>query len=240
MTILAIDLSAGGIWIAVAAGFLSFLSPCVWPLVPAYLSFVSGVAYEDLQENARRVTIMTLAFVVGFTAMFAAFGAGAGLAGSVIIENRRVLEIGGGILVIVMGLALLGFGQQVFGREARVVSKRRPATIGAVILTGMAFAVGWTPCIGPTLTAILTLAAQTTGASSGAVLLVAYGLGLGIPFLLCGIAFSSAMGALGLLRRHAGAVNRVAGVLLVAMGLLLATGRLAELTQRLAGTAPIL
>lgn len=230
---LAIELSAIGLATAFAAGFASFISPCVWPLVPGYLSFVSGVAYEDLERSTGRVVRSTAMFVAGFTLVFAAFGAGVGYAGAAISSHRRALELIAGVLVIAMGLALVGVAGRVFGREVSLRQRVRPISHAGALLTGIAFAIGWTPCIGPVLTAILLLATQTGGAGEGALLLLAYGLGLGVPFLAAGVALSRAMRGLGPLRRHAVTINRVAGAVLVVMGVLLATGRLTEITQRL-------
>ncbi|MGI9539983.1 MAG: cytochrome c biogenesis CcdA family protein, partial [Miltoncostaeaceae bacterium] len=185
------DLGADPISFAVvfAAGFVSFLSPCVLPLVPAYLAFVSGVGLSsDGDQIARRsdVTLPTGAFVFGFSVMFAALGASAGLLGStLLLEERRTFEIVGGIFVIAMGLILLGRGVPKFLlQEKRLNISGKPATLAGSALAGVAFAVGWTPCIGPTLAAALTVAASSGAAATGAALLFVYSLGLGIPFLL--------------------------------------------------------
>jgi cytochrome c-type biogenesis protein len=234
VTLAVIALSPVGLATAFAAGVVSFVSPCVLPLVPAYLSFVSGVGHGELAQNARRVTITTGCFVLGFTAVFTALGAGAGIAGHSLIAERRSLEIAGGVLVIAMGLALLGFASFLFGREWRFHRRTRDATLGGAVLAGMAFAAGWTPCIGPTLGAILTLAAQGGGGRDGAALLAVYSLGLGVPFLIVGMASTSALSALGILRRHGLLVGRVAGVGLVVLGVLLLTGQLTQISAQLA------
>jgi cytochrome c-type biogenesis protein len=231
----AITLSPVGFATAFAAGFVSFVSPCVWPLVPAYLSYVSGVAYEDLAANARRVTLATLCFVAGFTIVFTGLGIGAAQFGGLFIDNRRTLEVIGGVLVIAMGLVLVGVGGRLFAREARVHLRSQPASLGGAVIAGMAFAVGWTPCIGPTLTAILAVAG-TGNTSDAAALLIAYSLGLGVPFLLAGLFLSSTIATLGVLRRHAAWVNRVGGTVLILVGFLLATGQLTEITRQLSTT----
>jgi cytochrome c-type biogenesis protein len=231
----AITLSPVGLATAFAAGFISFVSPCVWPLVPAYLSYVSGVAYEDLSANARRVALATAFFVAGFTIVFTALGIGAAQFGGFLFDNKRTLEVIGGVLVIGMGLVLVGIGGRLFAREARVHLRSKPASLGGALVAGMAFAIGWTPCIGPTLTAILAVAG-TGETSDAAALLVAYSLGLGVPFLLAGLFMSSTISALGVLRRHAVWVNRVAGAVLVLVGVLLATGQLTEITRQLSTT----
>jgi cytochrome c-type biogenesis protein len=228
----AISLSPVGLATAFAAGFASFLSPCVLPLVPAYLSFVSGVGYGDLQQNTRRVTMATAVFVLGFTIVFSAYGAGVGWAGSLLNDYRRSLELIGGFLMILMGLALIGFASQVFGREYGLHWKPGRASFTGALLTGAAFAIGWTPCIGPVLSAILTFAAQS-GPAEGAALLIAYSLGLGVPFLICGLATSSTLSVLGVFKRHGALVNRIGGVILVGAGILLATGEMTRITAEL-------
>ena len=228
-----VDLSPVGLATAFAAGFVSFVSPCVWPLVPAYLSYVSGVAYADLQENARRVAIATGAFVAGFAIVFTALGTAAGALGTFLLEHRRGLEIGGGVLMVLMGLTMLGFGQRLFGREVRVHREADVVGSAGAVLAGMAFAIGWSPCIGPTLGALLGLAATQGGATDGAILLLAYSLGLGVPFLVAGVAFSSTMAALGIVRRHQRAIMVGAGGVMVLMGVLLATGELATISREL-------
>jgi cytochrome c-type biogenesis protein len=229
-----IALGPVGLSAAFAAGFVSFISPCVWPLLPAYLSYVSGVAYADIGGETRRVTIATGFFVAGFTCTFALFGAGAGLLGGQFVDHRRTLEIIGGVLVIVMGIVLAGLaGTRFLQRELRVDIRRAPGGLIGAFLAGLAFAVGWSPCIGPTLAAIIVFSGQDGHPEQGAILLVAYGLGLGVPFLLFGLFFTRALGALTLIRRHSANVMRVAGALLVVAGVLLALGALTSLTSEL-------
>ncbi len=234
-----VDLSLVGIAVAFAAGFVSFLSPCVWPLVPAYLSYVSGVPYDELGSNTRRVTITTLAFVGGFTVVFALYGVSVGYLGSLVAEYRRAIEVVGGVLVILMGLALLGFAQRLVGREARVGLPARPTSLAGAGVAGVVFAVGWTPCIGPVLTAILLYAA-TQGGAGGSVLLLAYGIGLGIPFLLSGLLASWALERTGAYRRYGAWINRAAGVIMIVVGVLLATGELTRITRELSGVGVLL
>ncbi|MGI9117864.1 MAG: cytochrome c biogenesis CcdA family protein [Gaiellales bacterium] len=230
----AISLSGFGIATAFAAGFISFLSPCVWPLVPAYLSYVSGVPYDELGANTRRVAITTLAFIGGFTVVFALYGVSVGYLGSLVADYRRAIEVVGGILVILMGLALLGFAQRLVGREARVGLPARPTTLVGAGVAGVVFAVGWTPCIGPVLTSILLYAA-TQGSGGGSLLLLAYGIGLGVPFLLSGLLASWLLERTGAYRKYGAWINRVAGVVMIIVGILLATGQLAQITQQLSG-----
>jgi cytochrome c-type biogenesis protein len=230
----AIHADVYGVLAAFAAGFVSFASPCIWPVVPAYLTYVSGVAFADLGDQTGRVTRATAAFVLGFGAVFTLVGAGVGVAGGAFLHHRRGLELVAGLVVVAMGaVLLLGGGTRLLAREHRVRLAHRPAgPIGAAV-AGVAFAVGWTPCIGPTLTAILGLAASSGHAGAGAILLAAYSVGLGVPFLLTGLFFTRAMGALRPLRRHSGTAIRVAGALLVVAGVLVASGELTTLSRNL-------
>ena len=236
--IAAIELSALGIATSFAVGLVSFASPCVWPLVPAYLSYVSGVGFEQLAERTNRVVLSTAFFVLGFGSVFTLAGVGAGVFGDAFLQNRRALEIVGGVAVILMGLVLAGLAGGLLQRERRMHLPFRPSGPGGATLAGMAFAIGWTPCIGPTLTAILALAATEGGALDGAILLAAYSAGLGVPFLLSGLFVTGALARTAALRRHSRLVMRAAGALLVVTGVLLATGTLTEITQRLSGFLP--
>ena len=208
----------------------------MFPLVPGYLSFVSGVSFDQLGDRRRQVVWATLAFVAGFTAMFVALGAGAAWFGNVLLANRRPLEIAAGILVIVAALTYIGLPlPAALSRELRLPFRR----VGGVgLLTaaavGIAFAVAWTPCVGPTLASILTLAAGGGSATEGAVLLAAFSLGLGLPFLAFGLAFTTSLGFSQWFRRHRRVVSIVSAALLVLFGALLISGELVELTARLA------
>jgi cytochrome c-type biogenesis protein len=219
---------------AFAAGFLSFTSPCVLPLVPGYLSYISGVTVDELGAQPRRVTVTTAWFVAGFTAMFVALGAGAAWFGTVLIEHRRALEIAGGIFIIFAGLIFLGVRLPIaLMQERRIRWPQLGGPLGPS-LAGVAFAIGWTPCVGPTLAAILALSAGGASPGQGAVLLAVYALGLGVPFLAFGLAFTRAIAVVELLRRHWRVVYVASGALLVVFGVLLATGELTEVTSRLA------
>jgi cytochrome c-type biogenesis protein len=237
--IAAMSLSGIGLATAFAAGFVSFLSPCVWPLVPAYLSYVSGVPYDELGSNRRRVVLTTLAFVGGFSIVFALYGVSVGYLGALVADYRRPIEIIGGVLVILMGLALLGFAQRLVGREARVGLPARPTTYVGAGFAGVVFAVGWTPCIGPILTSILLYAA-TQGSAGGSLLLLAYGIGLGVPFLLSGLLASWLLERTGAYRKYGAWINRVAGVVMIIVGVLLATGQMTRITQQLSGYGVII
>jgi cytochrome c-type biogenesis protein len=219
---------------AFGAGLLSFISPCVLPLIPGYLSFVSGVGFDQLGARPRRVVATTALFVLGFTAMFVAFGAGAAWFGSVLLRNRRGLEIAAGIFIALAGLVYAGLPlPRVLLAERRPELPRRGGAVTPA-LAGVAFAIGWTPCVGPTLAAILALAAGGAHPEQGAVLLAVYSFGLGVPFLLFGLLFTRTLSLVHALRRHWRAVSLTSGALLVAFGVLLATGELVRLTTSLA------
>jgi cytochrome c-type biogenesis protein len=219
---------------AFAAGFVSFSSPCVFPLIPGYLSFVSGVGLDELGARPRRVAVTTAAFVIGFGAMFVALGAGAAWFGNVLLTNRRSLEIAAGVFVALAGVIYAGLPlPRALYAERRIEVHGGKKHAVTASLAGVAFAVGWTPCIGPTLAAILAIAASRGRPEQGAVLLGVYSLGLGVPFLLSGLLFTRALGVMRTIRRHWRAVSVASGALMVAFGVLLATGELVRLTTQL-------
>jgi cytochrome c-type biogenesis protein len=228
-----LELGPGALAAAFAAGVVSFTSPCVFPLIPGYLSFVSGVGFDQLGAHTQRVVTATAAFVVGFAGMFVALGAGVGWFGNVLLTNRRPLEIAAGIFIALAGAIYAGIPLPRFLlAEHRLELRSGRKTLAAAAGSGVAFAIGWTPCIGPTLAGILALAASRNP-EQGAVLLGVYSLGLGIPFLLFGLLFTRALGVVRWLRRRWRVVSLTSGALLVAFGVLLATGDLVRLTARL-------
>jgi cytochrome c-type biogenesis protein len=234
-----IELGPAALATAFAAGFLSFTSPCVLPLVPGYLSYVSGVGVDELGAQPRRVAVTTVWFVAGFAATFVAFGAGAAWFGTALIEHRRELEIAAGLFVIFAGLVFVGVRLPISVlREVRLPWPRVGGPI-APGLAGVAFAIGWTPCVGPTLAAILALSASGASPEQGAALLAVYALGLGVPFLVFGLAFTRTLSLVRALRLHWRVVNVASGMLLVGFGVLLATGELADLTSRLSRFAGV-
>lgn len=231
--------------IAAAAGLVSFLSPCVLPLVPGYLSYVTGMSASDMADAsdvdgvahpARRIALGSLGFVLGISIVFVSFGAIFGGAGQVLRDNEDVLTRVFGFVTIALGLLLAGaFGRVGFlNREVRIHRLPRAGAAGAPLL-GITFALGWTPCIGPTLGVVLGLAASSDQASAarGAVLSLAYCLGLGVPFLVTGLAFARAMRALAVVKRHYRAVMTTGGAMLVLIGVLQVSGVWAELMNRL-------
>jgi cytochrome c-type biogenesis protein len=210
--------------IAVAAGAVSFLSPCVLPLVPGYLSYVTGMVGADLQEARKsRVLLGSVLFVLGFTAVFASFGVLFGGLGALLLRDSTVITKVLGALTILLGLAFMGF-VPFLQRDVRV--HRMPTTLGLLgaPLLGVLFGLGWTPCIGPTLAVVLSLAATEASAVRGAILSIAYAIGLGLPFILVGLALRRTAGGLGFVRRHYRAVMVTGGTMLVIVGVLLVTG----------------
>jgi len=220
-----------GVLVAFGAGMLSFLSPCVLPLVPAYVSMVSGLSAAEIEAGQRhdltRVLRGVAGFVIGFTVVFTALGAAASGLGHLLLDHQHALVIAAGVVVIVLGVWVAGIGAPtLFLRERRF--HPRPSRLGvwAPPVMGMAFAFGWTPCIGPVLGAVLGLAATRATLTSGLVLLVAYSLGLGVPFLVAGVACGRLTTVVARVRRRLGVVNAVAGASLVVFGVLLLTGEL--------------
>jgi cytochrome c-type biogenesis protein len=215
--------------LALAAGVVSITSPCCLPLMPGYLAYVSGTSGEQTVSDVAlrtRVVGSALLFVLGFALVFTFLGAGLSLFGAPLIARREFLIRIAGVFIIVMGLVTAGVLRIPFlRRELRIDLRRvRPGPGGAVPL-GMAFAIGWTPCIGPVLAGILTAAATAEGVWSGASLLFVYSLGLGIPFVLLALGYTRANRAVGWLRRHGRGVELVGGAILVVMGVLMVTGQ---------------
>lgn len=228
------DISLVSYPIAFAAGFVSFVSPCVLALVPGYLSFVSGVSFDELGSKVRNVVWPTLAFVLGFAVMFTLLGASAGLLGHSLVREGDTLNLVGGLLLIATGIAMVLLPRLgVLQVDRKLHLSRRPTTLFGAGLVGMAFAGGWTPCLGPILGSILTFAAPTESPGLGASLLFTYSLGLGIPFLLSGVFFTRALSVFSKVRRHWGVVNATAAGVFVVIGVLVATGRFEVITQRL-------
>jgi cytochrome c-type biogenesis protein len=216
------------------AGLVSFLSPCVLPLVPPYLGYLGGTTIDQLGSKDeidprlwRRVVLASVFFVLGFTTVFVGFGAGASVLGQWIQAHKHQLSVIAGIVIIAFGLHFVGVLRiPLLYREARFHSNRQGASLAGGYVMGLAFAFGWTPCIGPVLTAVLTLAANEASLGAGVRLLFVYSLGLGIPFILAAVAIGPFLGFLKRFRKHLGRVEMVMGVLLILAGVLMLTGGL--------------
>ncbi|GGW64603.1 cytochrome c biogenesis CcdA family protein [Streptomyces xantholiticus] len=221
--------------IAVLAGLVSFFSPCVLPLVPGYISYVTGVGGTDLAE-ARRGRMVTGAslFVLGFTVVFVSGGALFGYFGSTLQEQRDVLSKVLGGLMVLLGVFFMGLMPWLTQREFRF-HKRPAAGLAGAPLLGALFGIGWTPCLGPTIASVNTLAFQEATAGRGAILMVAYCLGLGLPFIAAAVAFRKALGAFGWVKRHYTWVMRIGGGMMIVTGLLLLTGAWDTLVQEMQG-----
>lgn len=218
---------------AVGAGALSFLSPCVLPLVPPYLCYMAGISVDDFRGDGTETAVAArtallgaaLAFVLGFSTVFVALGAGASTIGAFLRVWQNEIATVAGLVIIVMGLNFLGLVRvPLLSREARFQAGGKPANLGAAYVMGLAFAFGWTPCIGPILAAILSVAAAEATVAKGAMLLAVYSAGLGIPFLLAAAFVGPFMAFLMRFRRHLDKVEKAMGALLVLAGLLFLTG----------------
>jgi len=230
------SLSLTAIGLAFAAGLLSFVSPCVLPLLPVYLSFISGVGVEDLgREHRRRLLLTSLLFVAGFTVIFVLMGAGAGGVGRLLIEYRDVLMIAAGAFIAFSGLVVAGF-IRLPEPVLKVAPKRAGA--GGAFLTGAALAIGWTPCVGYVLGAILSMAATSQSALSGSLLLLVYSMGLGVPFVLAALAFDWVSARLGWVKRHYKGIQVTSGLVLVVLGVLMMFGVLQQLSRWMPVVSP--
>lgn len=218
------ELGVAAFFIALLGGVASFVSPCVLPLLPAYLSFVSGLSVDETKKGSRRVVWGTLAFVLGFSAVFILLGAGFSFAGG-LVSNREVLRYVGGALLIILGAVLIGLSVPAFmQRDVRPLLDKAPKGPAGAFLLGVAFAFGWTPCVGPILGAILTMAAERGDPAAGALLLFAYSMGMGIPFMVAGLFVGWTLRAFARIRRHMRVIQVVCGIVLVVYGVLLLAG----------------
>jgi cytochrome c-type biogenesis protein len=235
---------------AVGAGAISFLSPCVLPLVPPYLCYMAGVTVDDFRAGGEQaaksgarlaLVLASVAFVLGFTTVFVALGAGASTIGRFLRAWQDTLAIVAGIVIILMGLNFLGLIRiPLLSREARFQAEGKPASAVAAYLMGLAFAFGWTPCIGPVLGPILTLAGGRETVGEGALLLFAYSIGLGIPFLAAAIFSGAFMRFMSKFRMHLGRVEKAIGALLVVAGIFFVTGGMQAASYWLLETFPAL
>lgn len=236
---------APALMVAGAGGVLSFLSPCVLPIVPPYLAFLAGTTMSeaaDVSPAARARVLRTAAFfVLGLSTVFLMLGLAASAMGRVLLAYQREMAIVAGLTIMVFGLHFLGVIRiPILNREARIEARASGGTAFGAYVLGLAFAFGWTPCIGPVLGTILSLAAQEGSVERGLMLMGAYALGLGIPFLLTALFLNRALGLMGRLKRHMNTIERVMGVLLVGVGLMMLTGAFSDFSFWLLETFPAL
>lgn len=232
---------------AALAGILSFLSPCVLPLVPPYLVFISGVSLDDLKNDggaakaihSRRVLLASLLFVLGFTTVFVALGATASYFGQIVRSQLPLLSQLAGIVIIIMGLHFMGVFKLAFlSREVRYHAQEKPIGLFGAYAVGLAFAFGWTPCLGPVLAAILSLAASADNVGKGAGLLAVYSLGLGIPFMIAAGSVNIFLGFFAKFKSKLGRVEQVMGALLVLSGVMFLTGSMQNISYWLLENFP--
>jgi cytochrome c-type biogenesis protein len=234
---------------AFGAGLLSFISPCVLPLIPGYLSYISGLSLDEMRGTTtarpttavavaappharQRVLLASLGFILGFSLVFIALGASASAIGNFVLTQKTLLGRIAGVVVILFGLHTMGVLRiEWLYQEKRVQTSKKPAGPLGAILVGIAFAFGWTPCIGPILAGILAIAATRSGVGEGVRLLAAYSLGLAVPFFATALAINRFFGAMSRIRKHYHAIELVSGGLLVAIGLLIFTNRFTVIAQ---------
>jgi cytochrome c-type biogenesis protein len=224
--------------LAFLAGVVSFLSPCVLPLVPSYISFISGVSFEDLttKQDSKRLRLITLSnsvlFILGFSIIFVALGASTSLFGSVLFKYQDWMRIIGGIIVIIFGLFITGLLDFNFlMRERKIMFQGKPSGFAGSFFVGMTFGVGWTPCIGPILGSILIVATSKASVSEGIRLLSVYSAGLAVPFLLSALLFNSFLNYSKMLLRYLKIIKIIGGIIIIAFGLLLISNNLGALSN---------
>ncbi|MFK7901504.1 MAG: cytochrome c biogenesis CcdA family protein [Nitratireductor sp.] len=235
-----------GIGSAVLAGLLSFISPCVLPIVPPYLAYLAGLSVNEIsndnldKQSSRRLFFSSIFFVLGFTTVFVALGATASFVGQSVAQYFNILSIIAGALIFIMGLHFLGiFKLSILYREARVDVQKKPAGMFGNYIMGLAFAFGWTPCVGPVLAAILFVAGSEETALRGATLLAAYSLGIGLPFIAAGFFAGRFLKYANKFKAHMALIEKIMGAFLVLTGILFMTGTMSYIAQWLIETFPI-
>ncbi|UCG77750.1 MAG: sulfite exporter TauE/SafE family protein [Nitrospirota bacterium] len=224
--------------IAFLAGVLSFLSPCVMPLVPSYVSFITGISFEDLTDSTdkKRIRFLTmtnsLAFIFGFSAIFISLGASSSFIGQFLFQYQDTIRIAGGIIIIIFGLFVMGFIKLDFlSQEKKVHLSGRPSGYAGAFLIGMTFAAGWTPCIGPILGSILLYASTKGSTVAGIQMLAVYSLGLAVPFFISSLAFNSFLSYSKKIHRYMRMIMITSGVLMVLFGIMLLANKVSQLTK---------
>ena len=228
-------------FLAFGAGFISFLSPCVLPLIPGYISYISGESLGDIVEKQKKVILKTILFSFGFSLVFISFGATASFIGNILLENSNTLRIIAGVIIIIFSLQLIGILNLNFlNQEKRFQTKNYSNNLFFPVLVGAAFGFGWTPCIGPVLGSILTLAAVESSIGKGILLLSFYSLGLAIPFILSGYGISKFLAFSKNFRKNIKIVSVTGGVILLITGILILTNKLQTLGYFILEAIPIL
>ena len=228
-------------FLAFGAGFISFLSPCVLPLIPGYISYISGESLGVIVEKQKKVILKTLLFSLGFSLVFISFGATASLIGNILLENSNTLRIIAGIIIIIFSLQLIGILNLNFlNQEKRFQTKNYSNNLFFPVLVGAAFGFGWTPCIGPILGSILALAALESTLTKGILLLTAYSLGLAIPFILSGFLIQKFMAVSKNLKNNMNIISKSGGVILLITGILIITNQLQAVGYYLLEALPFL
>ena len=213
--------------IAFFAGVLAFFSPCFLPLVPAYLIYITGLSFEEIQKVRGMTIVHSLLFILGFTIVFTSLGMAAGLAGQFFFQFANVIRIMGGLLVVFLGLYLMRIIKLPFlDLERKITISSKPTGFVGTLLVGMVFALGWTPCVGPILAGILLFASQTATLGEGALMLIAFSLGIGLPLFLFSLAVNFSLSFIKKIEKYLGAIHFVSGIFLVIVGLLLMTNYL--------------
>ncbi len=243
-----IDIIGAGLlpamFVALLAGLISFASPCVLPIVPPYLAYISGVSVSDLSNNGKdrqQIIITALFFVLGLSTVFLLLGFTASVIGAFFLQNQLMFSRISGVIVIIFGLHFLSvFRIPFLDREARIDAGQEGGSAFGAYVLGLAFAFGWTPCIGPQLGAILSLAASEASVAKGTLLLGVYALGLGVPFLLAAIFLTRAIGIMNRMKRHMSLIEKIMGALLLVVGIALLTGAFSSFSFWLLETFPAL
>jgi cytochrome c-type biogenesis protein len=224
------------ILIAFLGGFLSFVSPCVLPLIPSYLSYITGVSFNELKDSEARsklrwaTTSHSLLFILGFSTIFILMGASASYLGQLLVRYQNWIVRGGGVLIIILGMNFTGVINLPFLQiERRVELRKKPLGYVGSFLVGIAFAAGWTPCIGPILSTILLYASASKSFGTGVLLLTFYSMGLGVPFFLSSLAFNSFLSAFGRIKKYMRLITIVSGIFLIGIGVLMLTDLFREI-----------
>lgn len=220
-------------FVALFAGILSFFSPCILPLIPAYIMYIAGISVEGEEKSKMGVVITrTLAFIAGFTVVFLIMGASASAIGRLFIRNREIITQISAVIIVIFGLQLLGVLK--IGYLGKVVKPRGPKSTGSVLssfLMGVAFSAGWTPCFGPVLASILFYAGTSATINKGILLLGVYSIGMGIPFLLTAVFLSKATKLLGRVEKHGELITKISGAILVIFGLLMFFNKIVDISR---------